>query len=44
MILFSKSIGFGMLYCTNELNGLELSFVSFCQTLYYELVYDLSSV
>jgi hypothetical protein len=42
MILFLKSIDFGMLYCTYELKELELNVVSFCQTLHYALVYDFS--
>jgi hypothetical protein len=42
MILFLQSIDFGMLYCTYELNELELNVVSFCQTLHYALVYDFS--
>jgi hypothetical protein len=37
MILFPQSID---LYCTNELKGLELSVVSFCQTQQLELIYD----
>ena len=42
MIVFLKSIDFGMLYCTYELKRLELNVVSFCLTLHYALVYDIS--